>query len=180
MATTVARISSGILVCWRPRPRLPPPATASPALLASALDSPVQRIPTIARIKRRPSGSSPLCGPTQTTGSSSSSISIRMRNAARGRWPQERRKTRTWCWPISRFVTLFRSNAKTPAWSRAFRGEAGVQYNYEVWRTSAGELLSTRSRMPLPARIFRLGFVDVRVISPSGDVRPACSIATSE
>jgi hypothetical protein len=63
------------------------------------------------------------------------------------------------------------------AWPSA---EERVEYDYEVWRTSAGELLTTRSRMPLPARIFRFGFVDVRVISPSGDVRPACSMATLE
>jgi hypothetical protein len=40
------------------------------------------------------------------------------------------------------------------AWPSA---EERVEYDYEVWRTSAGELLTTRSRMPLPARIFRFG-----------------------
>jgi hypothetical protein len=68
-------------------------------------------------------------------------------------------------------------HAAIVAWPSA---EECAKYNYEIWRASAGELLFTRSRMPLPARIFRLGFVDVRVISPSGEVRPACSIATSE
>jgi hypothetical protein len=81
--------------------------------------------------------------------------------------------------PSWKLLALLRreGQAAIVAWPSA---EERVEYNYEIWRTSAGELFSTRSRMPLPARIFRLGFVDVRVISPSGDVRPACSMATLE